>query len=423
MPEQPTREMQALKGVFKRVLTREPMQAPFVGKKLGRAEVEHVLIIAADTGSTRGVDLRGADLRGADLSYLNLANARLGDDDPLASVEDRNASAAKLDGANLAGASLENAVAVGVSLAQANLRGANLAGANLVGVNLAGAYLAAARLERARLTEALLTEAQCEGAHFEEAILVGARLIRANLHGAFLAGADLGLANLTGADLRQSTCNEQTYLGGTLLPDALLDGLRLRDADLTVVDWEPVRAFGEEHEAARAPLPAQPVAFRVAARVYRRIGLALRAQGMTPDGQRLVARARLMEERALWAEARTRWQSRRLVPMLTSARRWAGSALQGMVTGYGEHPGRAVAWGLGVWLAFAAAFAWVAPGHHPFGPALLLSGSALLGRGYAQVPEVLVTPGLPSLLALAEAALGTILELLLVVGLARKTVG
>jgi uncharacterized protein YjbI with pentapeptide repeats len=422
VPPRPTVEIQTLRGVFQRVLTREPIQAPFIGKKLGRAEVQEVLMVALETGSTRGVDLRGADLQGADLSYLNLANARLGDDDPLASVEERNANAAKLDGANLTGASLENAVAVGISLAGANLRGAKLAGANLLGANLVGANLREAHCEGSRLTEALLTGANCEAAHFEDAILVGARCMQANLRGAFFAGADLGLVNLTGADLRQSSCNEQTYLGGTLLQGALLDGWRLRETDLTAVDWSAARAFGEEEEANKALLPARATAFRVAARTYQHLGLALRAQGMTAEGQRLTARARVMEERALWAESANHWKARRRVPATLSFVRGLGNAVQGVLTAYGERPGRALLWGLGAWLFFAGLLLF-APDHPPFGLTLLWSGSALVGHGYTQLPTIFVQPGFIATLGLIEAGVGTLLELLFVVGLVRKTIG
>jgi uncharacterized protein YjbI with pentapeptide repeats len=419
----PTRDMPALQNVFKRALTRSPSQAPFIGQRLGREQVENLITVGLDTGSTKGIDLRGADLRGVDLSNLNLSNALLGDDDPLATDEERQASAAKLDGANLAGTSLAGSIALGVSLAGANLRAANVRGANLLGANLVGAYLTDADLTGARLTETILTDTQCTGARFEDAVVVGAKLMRANLSGAHFEGTDLGLAHLTGADLRQAYCDEHTYLGGALLQGALLDGLRLRGTDLSVVDWESVRTFGEEADAVGALLPAKPGGFRVAARVYRRIGLALRAQGMFTEGNRFTARARYMEERALWHDVALRWQSRRAFPALGMTFRWAGSAVQGMATGYGEHPARALAWGLFIFALFGMLFMLVTPGGIGLGTALVTSGGALLGRGYVTVPQLLVAPGWPAALALVEAAIGTTLELLFVLALARKTLG
>jgi uncharacterized protein YjbI with pentapeptide repeats len=417
----PTGELRALRSAFKRAMTREPPPAPFAGKRLGRAEVERIIAVRSETGGRNGIDLRGADLRGADLAHLDLTNAQLGDDDPLASESERAASAANLDGAQLIGANLMGAILAGVSLVGANLRAANLENANLLGTNLIGAYLENAILVGARLTEAVLVDAQADNARFDDANLVGAQLIGAHLHGAHLEGADLGLAQLDGTDLRQAYCSEQTYLGGALFQGALVDGLRLRDVDLTVVDWERVRHFGEERAAHEALLPARPAAFRAAAHTYRRMGLALRAQGLSNDGNRFMARARLMEERALWAETTTRWRGRRVLPALRSAARWSGSAMQGAVTGYGEHPARALLWLLGALLGFAALFMVLAPTHPSAGTALVLSGSALLGRGYVSVPQAIVTPGWPALLAVVEAGLGTVFEILFVLGLARKT--
>ncbi len=421
MSGRPTSELRTLRSAFKRALTREPPPAPFAGKRLGRAEVERIIAVNSETASRNGIDLRGADLRGADLSHLDLANVRLGDDDPLATESERAASAANLDGAQLVGANLMGAIMAGVSLVGANLRAANLENANLMGANLIGAYLDDAFLVGARLTEAVLVDAQAENARFDDAILVGAKLMGAHLHGAHLEGADLGLAQLDGTDLRQTYCSEQTYLGGALFQGALVDGLRLRDVDLTVVDWERVRRFGEEREAFEALLPARPAAFRATAHTYRRFGLALRAQGLSGEGNRFTARARLMEERALWAETTIRWQARRVLPAARSAGRWCGAALQGSVTGYGEHPTRALVWLLAALFGFAALFMVASPEHPNAGMALILSGGALLGRGYVSIPQAVVAPGWPAFLAISEAAIGTVLEILFVLGLARKT--
>jgi uncharacterized protein YjbI with pentapeptide repeats len=417
----PTAELKALRSAFKRAMTREPPPSPFAGKQLGRAEVERVIAVNAETGSRHGIDLRGADLRGADLSRLDLTGARLGDDDPLATEAERTASAANLDGAQLIGANLVGAILAGASLVGANLRGANLEEANLMGAHLIGAYLSDALLVGARCTEVILVDAQCENTHFDDAILVGAKLMGANLRGAHLEGADLGLAQLDGTDLRQAFCSERTYLGGALFQGALIDGLRLHDVDLTVVDWERVRTIGEEFEAKESLLPARPAAFRATAHSYRRLGLALRAQGLTAEGNRFTARARYMEERALAAETRIRWQGRRVFPAIRSAWRWVRYAIQGAVTAYGERPARALFWLAGVFVICAVLFMLISPGHPTFGTALLLSGSALLGRGYAAIPQAVVAPGWSSLLAILEAGVGTVLELLFVLALARKT--
>lgn len=412
----------APRGALKRVLTRDVPKPPFAGKKLGRSEVERLLQIAADTGRRGRIDLRGADLRGADLTGLDLGGVMLGDDDPLANEEERREMAAHLDLALLGNANLNGAVAPGATFEGADLRGAHLHGANLSGASFVGARLQKADLGDARLTEAKLPDAHLSGAMLQGAVLVGAQMQRARLDGARLEGADFGLANLAGADLRQAYCDEQTYLGGSLLQGAAFDGLRLRDVDLTATDWSAVESLGEEREARQAPANLQATAFRLAARTYRRLGLALRMQGMSDDGQRLLARARRMEERALYAALRERWRERAIWPTMHAARRWSGAAIQGITSGYGAHPARAIGWALGVFVCGALLNIWLLPGHPNLSASLVISGANLFGHGYFALPGALSRPDWPSVIAISEAALGTLLFLLFALGLARKTI-
>lgn len=411
------------KSVLRRVLTRDIPKPPFAGKKLGRAEVERLLAVAADGGRPGALDLRGADLREADLTRLNLAGVKLGDDDPLATDEERNELAARLDRAQLAATNLEGAIANGVSFEGANLRAVRLTGANLMYARLSGAFLAEAQMSGARLTEANLTEATLTEANLAGAVLVGATLSHARMRGAHLEGADLGLANLEGADLRHTYCDDQTYFGGVRLREASLDGMRFRDTDLTAIDWGVVRRLGEEIEANQALPAARAPAYRVAARAYRRLGVALRAQGMTPEGHRFAARARQMEERALWAETRDRWRGRRYLPTLVSAIRWLATASQGAVTAFGQRPLLALGWGAITWVIFACILSFLTAEHPDIGTALILSGGALVGRGYVSVPDLALAPGLPAFLSVIEALIGTLLELLGAITLARKTLG
>lgn len=409
------------KSVLRRVMTRDTPRPPFADKKLGRPEVERILAVARDAGGV--ADLRGADLREADLTRMDLVGAKLGDDDPLATEDERRQLAARLDRAVLAGANLEGAVAPGVSFAGANLRAASFINANLMGANLAQSYAAEANFAGARLTEANLEGARLDQALLAGAVLVGAKLAGARLRQAHCEATDFGLANLAGADLRHAYCDDQTYLGGALLNGALLEGVRYRETDLTAIDWSQVRLLGEEHEAQSAQIKSRTGAYRGAARAYRRLGLALRAQGLTIESARFLGRARHMEERALWAQVRDRWQGRRYWPTLTGTLRWLMHSIEGSVTAYGEHPIWALGWALAVMALFAGVFEFVAPTHPEPGTALMLSGSALLGRGYATVPGLFVAPGLISFLSVLEAGIGTALMLLFVLALARKTQG
>ncbi len=407
------------KNALSRVLTRDIPHPPFAGKPLGRAEVERLLGIAADTGRPGHLDLRGADLREADLSGLNLAGIQLGDDDPLATDAERRELAARLDRAVLAGARLDGIVAPAVRFDRANVQAVSLVGANLAGASFAGAHLSGSNLSNARLTNADFSDAVLADARLDGAVLVGATFARARLGGAHLESADLGLANCVGADLRFAYCDDQTFFGGASLQGAYVEGLRWRDADLTAVDWGRVRLIGEERDANAALPAARAMAFRAAARSYRRLGAVIRAQGMTAAGNRFAARARLMERRSMWSETRDRWLARRYLPMAVSASRWLGSFTQGVTTGYGERPVWAVGWAAICGLICALLFAALMPGLG-LGGALALSFGALLGRGFAQLPALFSSPGLVSALALAEAATGAVLELLFVLALARK---
>ncbi len=418
--EQESRNPPPRKGVLGRALARDVPRPPFAGRTLGRAEVEQILAVARENGRQGGIDLRGTDLRDADLSRLNLAGVRLGDDDPLATDSERRDLAAQMDRVNLAGANLAGAIAPGVSFVGANLHAAQLAQANCAGASFAAAHLAEANLSGAQLTDADLTGVNLSGAQLAGAVLVGAHMQKADLRGAHLENADLGLTNLLGADLRHAYCNDQTHLGGAYLRHVAIDGMYLRDLDLTAIDWSPVRRLGDELAADAAASNAQPPAYRVAARVYRRLGLALRGQGMSAEGSRYLARARIMESCALAAEVRERWRSHRYLAALFGFVRWVGATIQGAVTGYGEHPVWVVGWAVVALFLFAALY--VINGVQ-LGTALLASGSALIGRGYVQAPDLLSAPGVIGVLTLVESAVGTILELLFVLALARKTLG
>jgi hypothetical protein len=93
------------------------------------------------------------------------------------------------------------------------------------------------------------------------------------------------------------------------------------------------------------------------------------------------------------------------------------------VTGYGEQPARALGWGIGVLALFALLFTFTAATPVTFGAALLTSGSALLGHGYTEVPALAAAPSLVTMLTIVESACGTVLELLFILALARKTQG
>lgn len=402
-------------GTLARMLARAVTVAPRAGQRLSRLEV--ALLLEQATTERSRADLRGADLRGADLSGLDLTGARLGDDDPLASEDERRTLAARLDHAVLAGANLERVVAPGVSFAGADLRAARLAEAVLTGADLSGANLERAWLVSVQATDADLRASNLGAADLRGALLVGANLTGAVLGGARLEHTDLGLANLTGADLRFAFCDEATYLGGALLDGATLEGLRYRDVDLLAVDWSAVQAVGEERLAAKAQPHLRSPAYHLAARTYRRLGAMLRAQGLSADGQRFLARARQMESRALASLAGAEWRGGQYHRATLIAARWLIENAPGALTAFGARPTRALGWAVLLAVAFAG-LQWLAAPLHAlsFGGALLLSLGALVGRGFFAP----TAPGLPDLLAILESVLGTVLILTLLLALARR---
>jgi len=404
-------------GGLRSIMARDVPRPPFAGQKLGRSEIERLLVVSLPGD----LDLRGADLREADLSYLNLAGVRFGDDDPIASDTERLEMAAKLDRAKLVGAHLEGIIAPAVCFDGADMRAIHLKHANLMGASLVDVYMPQSDLSETRLTDANLSNATLTDAVLTNAVMVGVKLVGAHMRNVHLEGTDLGLANLSGADLRFGHCDEQTHCGGARLEGAFLDGLRFRDMDLTAIDWTPVHVLGEEVEASSSRPGTKIPAYRVAARLYRRLGLALRAQGMTTEGSRFIARGRVMERRASWSDVAECWHGRRYLAIVPSLLKWVDMATPGIVTAYGEHPAWAIVWAGIITVVFSGLYMLTSPTHLTIGASILLSLSALLGHGYASLPDLFVSGTIVPYFSIVEAACGSVLLLLFTLALARRT--
>jgi uncharacterized protein YjbI with pentapeptide repeats len=207
-----------------------------IDSPLSRADIEWLLARHAAAGEehTGGLDLRGADLRRLHLQGLPLAALRGGlgaDEWPLATDEQRDMAAVRLEKADLRGAHLEGAILCGAHLEEADLRGAHLEGANLRGAHLASA----------------------------------------NLKGAHLEGTDLREAHLEGregfpkpADLRTAFMSETTRLAGIILGNekyglAPVADVHWNNVNLAAVDWSQVSRLGDEH-ATQWKLPGEYLA-------------------------------------------------------------------------------------------------------------------------------------------------------------------
>lgn len=158
---------------------------PFKEMKLSRADVEWLLATHENgrgpvtwedesQSEPKGLDLRGADLSQENLSRLPLAYMQGGLLFPgweLATEEQRNMAAVRMEQSDLEGARLQRANLGGAQLQGAFLNEAQLQGANLGGAQLQGAYLRKAQLQGAFLGEAQLQGAFLRGSDLDSAIL------------------------------------------------------------------------------------------------------------------------------------------------------------------------------------------------------------------------------------------------------------
>jgi uncharacterized protein YjbI with pentapeptide repeats len=253
---------------------------PFKGIKLSRADVEWLVAFqASGQGSveqTLGVrreanqtlDLRGADLSKVRLVDLPLERMRGGlnfEVWALATDEQREAGAVRMEKSDLRGTYLDGAVLCG-----AHLEGADLSGAHLEGADLSGAHL--------------------EGA---------------DLSGAHLEGADLSGAHLEGnerfpkpTNLRMVYFDDTTILEGVNLGDrhygtVPVADVRWGNANLTAVDWTEVAKLGDEYETQWK----MPVEYQGAIRANRQLATALRTQGLNDAADHYAYRAHINQKR------------------------------------------------------------------------------------------------------------------------------
>jgi len=289
-----------------------------------------------------GAYLNDAQLQGATLGYTHLQGAYL--------------SGAQLQGAILSHAQMER-----TSLNSAHLERANLNSAQLKRADLGGAYL-----DRTDLFGADLQEATFLSAKMQMANLFGAQLEGANLGGAQLQGADLGRAQLQGvdlsgvqmqgADLRRASMDKQTQLDRVILTDVRLDGVIFDNTNLSAVDWTLVpilqdervaqqRWYGDETSWSKGKRKSRidrKDQYQAAVRAYRRLAVALQANGLNEEASEYTYRAQVMQRRAYWYGR--------------AYGRWAFSALLAVLAGYGYRLGRILLAYAIILLTFALAY-------------------------------------------------------------------
>jgi uncharacterized protein YjbI with pentapeptide repeats len=297
-------------------------------------------------GHLTKADLSGAYLEGADLSETLLEGTTFN----YAHLEKANLSRAYLEHAALSGAFLDGADLSDAHLERAQLHGASLKKANVGRAYLPGVDLSESLLERADLREAHLEGANLSTVDLRSADLSNARLDNAILVGAHLEGTTLVEARLNGANLNNAWMDKTTALNDAALDRTSLDQATFDNTNLSVVDWRLVPVLGDELTAQRGkdsdgkrkPRSQRVEEYQAAARAYRRLAVALQANGLTEEAAGYLYRASIMQRRLAYRERRFG--------------AYFFSVLLAVLAGYGYRLGRIVVAYLSVVLFFAALF-------------------------------------------------------------------
>ena len=399
---------------------------PLKDIKLTRADIEWLLANhergrgPANWGDERqrerlGIDLRGADLRKVNLRNLPLTRIRGGlnwDQWRRATLEEREMAAVHLERANLNNVHLEGAILQGAHLEETDLRDAHLEGAKLYGAYLQNAYLRDAHLEEARLGDT----------HFEGARLANAHLEGTDLRGAFLDGG----TDLVGVSL-----------GNEKFGYALLADVHWSDANLSLVNWTSARKLGDENEARHrerhwGKQTAKEKAgrlddYQTAARAYRQIANAMRAQGMNTEADPFAYRAQVLQRKVFWRQVlwgqveslRNNTQQKAVWGQVQDFG-WRVQKLGSLVfswilfllAGYGYRPWRSIVAYLVIIFSFMGLYLlnahFIAP-HLGWDEALVLSVSSFHGRGFFS--QSITLGDTYARLAAAEAVVGLFIEI------------
>jgi hypothetical protein len=243
----------------------------------------------------------------------------------------------------------------GAFLKRAHLEKASLAGAYLENTFLEEAYLDNAVLVGTHLEDAELSRAHLQGAHLGgaylgDAALVDAYMERASLIDAHLEGARLQGAHLEDANLRGTWMDKATALDGVHLNRVSFNQATFDNTNLSVVEWKNVPVLGDELTAQSAKdkygkrkSRQQRIAdYQAAVRTYRRLAVALQANGLSTESANYLYRASIMERRLARHERRVG--------------AYFFSVLLAVLAGYGYRLGRIVVAYITVVAAFAIAF-------------------------------------------------------------------
>lgn len=232
------------------------------------------------------------------------------------------------------------------------------------------------------------------------------------------------------ADLREASFDKASRLNSAHLGGVSLDQVIFDNTNLSVVEWGEVQTLGDERVAkmSKRKFVERVAGYRSAARAYRSLAVALRAQGISSHATRFHYRAELMDRYALLYETGARLFSRRFYAAPLLFLRWLSSWGLGTFAGYGDYVGRlfltyAVVVGAFAAAMFVAGQQGVTPDH--VRDALVLSVTSFHGRG-VQPPGLPLTGTIGDTLATlsaAEAVFGLLIEGIFIAAFTRRVTG
>ena len=276
-------------------------------------------------------------------------------------------------------------------------------------------------------------------AHLEQAYLRKAHLEGANMMYAHLEGTYLRKAWLTGADLRHAVCDNTTILEKVTCMTrqwgcVLLADVHWGDCNLALVDWRRMIPLGDEAQARSSSLHTvhkQPLkekqrhldTYQAAARAYRQLANAMRAQGMNEEAMPFAYRSQVLQRALLWRhllwgtdisfdeELAHHTGIRQGVHVVWDRTRttiaYLFSWFLDILAGYGYKPERSLL----IYLLTISIFTLVYhfAGALPLREALIFSVTAFHGRGFLIGPFTLGSP--VTALAALEAVIGLFIEI------------
>jgi hypothetical protein len=249
----------------------------------------------------------------------------------------------------------------------------------------------------------------------------------AHLEGVDLSDAHLQETDLRGASLASVDLARATLANATGVGPSLVD-VKWGETHLSVVDWSQVQTLGDEYRARqnvddkgqRKTRAMRREDYQDANRANHQLAVALQDQGLVDDATRFAYRAKCLRRTVLWYDlllAQTLRQRFQISWSLLFS--WALFLL----AGYGYRIKRCLFWYLVIVLAFMLLYWRLDPVQFPWWAALSESVNVFHGRGAASTIAGLAHPVRFTLLTVAEAIIGLVIEVVFVATMIQRLFG